>query len=388
MAEAPRDQNHVPTALFESSSTPGLTLPGQINQSTGRVLVDSSGGGTVTEVSVVTANGFAGTVADETTTPAITLSTTITGILQGNGTAISAITVGTGLDFTGGTLTATNTSTGTVTSVAMTVPTGLTISGSPITTTGTLAVALDTGYVIPLQSTIDGKANTALSNLASVAINTSLISDTDATDDLGSSAIKWNNIFGVNLGATATRFTKGWFTDLESTNMPTVGGTSLSSILLPLAGGTMTGNITLGENTSIALDPAGSADGKYSGITITAVAGYTQAFGDLNYLSSSDSRWELTDADAATTSDRFLAMVVVPGTDGTACTMLLIGQIRADAKFPALTIGSAVYVGETAGEIQVAIPTGADNVIRRVGYALTADEIYFNPSMDSQTTVA
>lgn len=47
---------------------------------------------------------------------------------------------------------------GSVTSVAMTVPTGLTITGSPITSSGTLAVALDTGYVIPLQSTLDAKA--------------------------------------------------------------------------------------------------------------------------------------------------------------------------------------------------------------------------------------
>ena len=48
------------------------------------------GGGTVTTVSVVSANGFAGTVATATTTPAITLTTTITGLLKGNGTAISA----------------------------------------------------------------------------------------------------------------------------------------------------------------------------------------------------------------------------------------------------------------------------------------------------------
>ena len=51
-------------------------------------------GGTVTEVSVETANGFAGSVADPTTTPAITLSTTVTGVLKGDGTAISAQTVG------------------------------------------------------------------------------------------------------------------------------------------------------------------------------------------------------------------------------------------------------------------------------------------------------
>jgi hypothetical protein len=51
--------------------------------------------GTVTSVSVVSANGLAGTVATATTTPAITLSTSITGILKGNGTAISAATSGT-----------------------------------------------------------------------------------------------------------------------------------------------------------------------------------------------------------------------------------------------------------------------------------------------------
>jgi hypothetical protein len=54
-----------------------------------------SGSGTVTSVSVVSANGLAGTVANATTTPAITLSTSITGVLKGNGTAISAATAGT-----------------------------------------------------------------------------------------------------------------------------------------------------------------------------------------------------------------------------------------------------------------------------------------------------
>lgn len=74
-------------------------------------------------------------------------------------------------------------------------------------------------------------ATTALDNLASVAINTSLISDTDETDSLGSAAIKWLNIFVKNIGATATRITKGWFTDIESTNIPTVNGGTLASAL-------------------------------------------------------------------------------------------------------------------------------------------------------------
>ena len=62
---------------------------------TSGTLASTSGGGSVTTVSVVTANGLAGTVANPGSTPAITLSTTVTGLLKGNGTAISAATVGT-----------------------------------------------------------------------------------------------------------------------------------------------------------------------------------------------------------------------------------------------------------------------------------------------------
>lgn len=50
--------------------------------------------GTVTAVSVTTANGLAGTSSGGAT-PALTLSTTVTGLLKGNGTAISAATSGT-----------------------------------------------------------------------------------------------------------------------------------------------------------------------------------------------------------------------------------------------------------------------------------------------------
>lgn len=44
-------------------------------------------------------------------------------------------------------------------------------------------------------ATVSAGANTSLSNLSSVAINTSLISDTASTDNLGSSSIPWNNLY-------------------------------------------------------------------------------------------------------------------------------------------------------------------------------------------------
>ena len=131
-------------------------------------------GSYLTAVSIVSANGFAGTSSGGTT-PALTLSTSITGLLKGNGTAISAatsgtdyapatsgssilygngaggfsnVTVGTGLTFVGGTL-ASTASGGTVTSVAATVPAFLSIAGSPITTSGTLAITLS-GTALPV----------------------------------------------------------------------------------------------------------------------------------------------------------------------------------------------------------------------------------------------
>lgn len=165
---------------------------------------------------------------------------------------------------------------------------------------------------------------------------------------------------------------------------------AMGDLKLPLAGGTMTGSITLSENTSLALDPAGSADGKWSGITVTGVSGYSQAFGDLVTLDKDDSRWEAVDISvaAAATGDArgILGMVVSTGTDGNACTILLNGIIRADANFPALTIGATVYAS-TTGDIVVAQPTTTDYVIRQVGFALTADEIAFQPTATWTTHV-
>lgn len=73
----------------------GYVLTADSTQSTGLKWNAVTGTGTVTSVSVVSANGLAGTVANPTTIPAITLSTSITGVLKGNGTAISAATAGT-----------------------------------------------------------------------------------------------------------------------------------------------------------------------------------------------------------------------------------------------------------------------------------------------------
>jgi hypothetical protein len=90
--------SNVTTIDFTSGATVTNGGAGTVN-----VAIAGTGGGTgsVTSVSVASANGLAGTVANPSTTPAITLSTTATGVLKGNGTAISAATSGT--DYSAGT---------------------------------------------------------------------------------------------------------------------------------------------------------------------------------------------------------------------------------------------------------------------------------------------
>lgn len=82
--------------------------------------------------------------------------------------ATGAISIGSGLSFSGGTLTATGGS-GTVTSVGLTMPTGFNVSGSPITTSGAFNVTL------ALSNGVVGVCNGELSilNLSGLTFNNS-----------------------------------------------------------------------------------------------------------------------------------------------------------------------------------------------------------------------
>ncbi len=156
-------------------------------------------GSYLTAVSVVSANGFAGTSSGGTT-PALTLSTSITGILKGNGTAISAaasgtdyapatsgtsilygngsggfsnVTIGTGVSFVGGTLSATG-SGGTVTSVTGTAPV---VSSGGATPAISMAAANTTtnGYLTSTDwNTFNGKSNTngTVTSVAALTLGT------------------------------------------------------------------------------------------------------------------------------------------------------------------------------------------------------------------------
>jgi hypothetical protein len=98
--------------------------------------------GTVTTSSVVSANGFAGSVATAGTTPAITISTSVTGLLKGNGTAISTATAGTDyLTPTGNGGSLTNFTSGQITTALGFTPYSATNPSGYTTNTGTVTTA-------------------------------------------------------------------------------------------------------------------------------------------------------------------------------------------------------------------------------------------------------
>lgn len=109
-----------------------------------------AGSGSVTTVSVASANGFAGTVANATTTPAITLTTTVTGAIKGNGTILSQAaasdlsngTTGSGAVVLATSPTLTTPALGTPSAIVLTNGTGLPLAG--VTGTGT-AASVNTG---------------------------------------------------------------------------------------------------------------------------------------------------------------------------------------------------------------------------------------------------
>lgn len=115
----------------------------------------STATGTVTSIIIAAANGLAGTSDGNAATPTLTLSTSITGILKGNGTAISAATAGTDYVTASSTNTFTNKTYDTagsgnsfsINGVAVTANTGtgaVARASSPAFTTPTLGVALAT----------------------------------------------------------------------------------------------------------------------------------------------------------------------------------------------------------------------------------------------------
>jgi hypothetical protein len=183
-----------------------------------------AGAGTVTTVSVTSTNGFAGTVATASSTPAITISTSITGLLKGNGAAISAATAGTDYQAPIGTISGLVKGNGANALAAAVSGTDYAPGTSALatgivkstTTTGALTIAVaGTDYQAPISATgilkssgVSGNVTAAVSGTdyqAPLPSQTGFSGKYLTTDGLGT--LSWGTVSGLVSRTTVTTTT-------------------------------------------------------------------------------------------------------------------------------------------------------------------------------------
>lgn len=143
-------------------------------------------------------------------------------------------------------------------------------------------------------------------------------------------------------------------------------------------------HLSVGKGGALSLDATPDTDHTANGPqTSTLNAGYGSAIMDLVYLNA-NGKWLEADADATATSINLLGMALEAKTDGQAMNVALSGSFVRDDTFN-WTIGVPLYISGTLGAITETKPTGSGDIVRTVGYAVTADVIFFAPSSDYVT---
>lgn len=129
----------------------------------------------------------------------------------------------------------------------------------------------------------------------------------------------------------------------------------------------------------IRLDAIPAGDNLLSGLSsLSFQSGEAVSQWDLVYLKN-DSKWWIADASDVATSGGMLAMSAqAVGADSAVLVALPNSFIRNDAW--AWTPGATLYADIVAGGITETAPSGTDEVVRVIGFAMTADIIHFNPS--------
>ena len=126
------------------------------------------------------------------------------------------------------------------------------------------------------------------------------------------------------------------------------------------------------------IDATPDADHTATGMSTASLnAGASISAFECVYLAS-DGEWAKADASATGTTDKLLAIALEAGTDGNPMDVALPGAFVRDDTWD-WTVGGAIYLSETAGALTQTAPSTADSVVRVLGYALSADVMYFMP---------
>ena len=139
------------------------------------------------------------------------------------------------------------------------------------------------------------------------------------------------------------------------------------------------GDLDMNDHSIQLKNPPGSdviASGLFISVTVDTNA---EGVGAPLFLAA-DGHFDTADADASTTSPA----VVLALETGTGTKKVLVhGILRNDAWNWTLGPGklSLIYVSVTVGTLTQTKPTGEDDVVQPVGWAITADTMYFCPSL-------
>lgn len=176
-----------------------------------------------------------------------------------------------------------------------------------------------------------------------------------------------------------------WADNEVSDTLTSSSCTGLAATATALATGRNIGGISFDGTANIiprdsTHDHALGSDHQYSGIFDSAPVGETVVFGDLLYYDWTAVEWKKAKADVIGTTPA--QRIALEGkTDGQTCLMLVQGYIRDDSAFD---FGAArVYLNDdTAGTCDDTAPAESGDQIQIVGIGITADILYFNPSID------
>ena len=143
-------------------------------------------------------------------------------------------------------------------------------------------------------------------------------------------------------------------------------------------------HLAVGKGGALSLDATPDTDHTANGPqTNTIASGYSSTIMDLVYLGTGG-KWLEADADATGTSINLLGIALEAKTDTQAMNVALPGSFVVDASW-SFGVGVPLYVHTTLGAITATKPTGSGDVVRTVGYSLSATTIFFDPSSDYVT---
>lgn len=169
--------------------------------------------------------------------------------------------------------------------------------------------------------------------------------------------------------------------DASVFDVVSVAGTTPAALGLALLddADAATARATLGLGTgAVALDPTPDSDHTFSGPSVSMTAGEDLAFPEVVYCKS-DGKMGKADADAAATAP-VVAMASATIANNAAGVFILPGSFVRDDTWN-WTIGGLIYLSTTAGELTQTAPSGTDDVVQIVGWAYTADVMFFYPQL-------